>query len=236
MIPPRADLFFAALRSGLLGPTLSLTEVEGCEAILQATQDWPVSWTAYALATAYHETAHTMQPVREIGGEAYFCRMYDCTGARPNVARDLGNIRPGDGVKFSGRGYVQLTGRTNYTRFGLVDDPDRALDPLTAAQILEQGMRRGLFSGRKLGEFLPSTGPAVLAQFIEARRVINYRDRAEMIAGYALQFQDALIAGGCADAVKPLAPVMVAAAAPVSAPVPVSVNSGWVSRLWSRFA
>lgn len=197
MIPPHADRFFAALRTGLLGPTLSPNEVCGCNAILTACQGWPTSWTAYALATAYHETAHTMQPVKEYGGDAYFRRMYDPEGLRPDVAKTLGNTQPGDGVTFCGRGYVQLTGRANYVRCGLADDPDQALDPDTAAQILEQGMRQGTFSGRKLGDFLPLSGQVTRALYVAARWVINRQDRADLIADYALKFQDALIAGGC---------------------------------------
>jgi hypothetical protein len=198
MIPPHPDRFFAAIRSGLLGPTLSPGEVEGCNAILTACKAWPTSWTAYALATAYHETAHTMQPVREIGGEAYFRRMYDITGNRPEVAKDLGNSQPGDGATFCGRGFVQLTGRANYAKCGIENDPDQALNPAKAAEILEQGMRQGLFSGRKLIDFLPMSGRATRARFMAARWVINRQDRADLIADYALRFQDALIVAGCA--------------------------------------
>jgi putative chitinase len=56
--------------------------------------------------------------------------------------KDLGNHGAGDGARFKGRGYVQLTGRVNYARFGpevgadLIADPDRALEKVTAARIL----------------------------------------------------------------------------------------------------
>jgi putative chitinase len=57
---------------------------------------------------------------------------------------DLGNEGPPDGARFRGRGFVQLTGRDNYRRFGwelglgdgLLDDPERANEPATAAALL----------------------------------------------------------------------------------------------------
>jgi len=57
---------------------------------------------------------------------------------------DLGNTQPGDGARFIGRGYVQITGRANYKRYGteisvdLIEDPQKAEDPLIAARILAQ--------------------------------------------------------------------------------------------------
>jgi putative chitinase len=197
MIPPRPERFFAALRSGLFAPGLSQGEVDGINAILAACAGWPLSWTAYALATAFHETAHTMQPVVEFGGPAYFARMYDPEGLRPAVAARLGNTEAGDGCRFCGRGYVQLTGRANYERAGLAEDPEKALEPAVAAAVLERGLREGWF-GRRLMDVLPLGGPARRAQFVAARRAVNGQDRAELIADYAMRFQDALIAAGCA--------------------------------------
>jgi hypothetical protein len=60
---------------------------------------------------------------------------------------DLGNTQPGDGPRFKGRGYVQLTGRFNYTRVGgqigvdLVAAPDLANDPTLAGLILAQFLK-----------------------------------------------------------------------------------------------
>jgi putative chitinase len=56
--------------------------------------------------------------------------------------KDLGNTGPPDGANFRGRGFVQLTGRANYTQYGaeigkdLVGNPELANDPLIAAELL----------------------------------------------------------------------------------------------------
>ena len=169
--------------------------------LLDKLHGLPVSWVAYALATTWHETAATMQPIKEHGGPAYFKRMYDKDGNRPHVAKVLGNTMPGDGVLFAGRGYVQLTGRTNYERAGkatgypLVGNPDLAMRPDIAAEILRAGMLEGWFTGRKFSSALPDA-IATRAQFAGARRIINGVDKADKIAGYAIDFQAALIAGG----------------------------------------
>jgi putative chitinase len=194
-------VFFDALRAGLLGPTLVPDEVNGCNAILDACDGWPIAWAAYALATAYHETGHTMQPIKEWGSEAYYTRMYDITGLRPSKARELGNLRPGDGPRYCGRGYVQITGRGLYAKAEKVTGqplearPELALNPAVAATILRSGMSEGWFTGKKLADYLPTSGPATRSQLTPARRIINGTDRADDIALYALQFQEALTRG-----------------------------------------
>lgn len=194
--------FFDHCRSGVMGPTLDNDEVSGAGAILDAMAGAPLAWCAYALATAWHETAHSMQPIKEYGGPAYFTRMYDPKGQRPSLAKANGNTVPGDGIKYCGRGYVQLTWRNNYKRAGekigypLEGNPDLAMRPDIAAMIMRRGMEEGWFTGKAFDHFLPKQGSADRAAYVNARRIINGADKAGQIADYALRFQAALQAGG----------------------------------------
>lgn len=135
---------------------------------------------AYVLATVRHETAGQFRPIKEFGTGKYFEARY---GGR----KDLGNVHSGDGALFCGRGYVQITGRRNYRVFGhllglpLEAQPDLALDHETALRILVIGFRDGLFTGRKLSDYVSGTR----RDFVGARRCINGQDRARLIAGYA---------------------------------------------------
>lgn len=72
--------------------------------------------------------ARVFLPIREYGNVAYFTKMYDIKGARPAKAKELGNLAPGDGAKYCGRGFVQTTGKNNYAELNpilrkLMNDP-----------------------------------------------------------------------------------------------------------------
>lgn len=179
--------FFAGVKA--VTGTLTQGQVDGFNALLAAMERWPVSWAAYGLATAYHETAATMQPIKERGGDAYFKRRYDIAGENPNLAKRLGNLQAGDGARYAGRGYVQITGRSNYAKFGIVNEPDKALQPALAAKIMVDGMEKGTFTGKKLSDYLPG-------DYVSARKIVNGSDQAHKLAGYARAFEDALTAGG----------------------------------------
>lgn len=79
--------------------------------------------------------------LRELGGQSYFFKMYDLAGARPQVAKRLGNVNPGDGIRYCGRGLIQLTGRSNYRTTGkrigldLEHSPELAEQPANAVLI-----------------------------------------------------------------------------------------------------
>lgn len=75
------------------------------------------------------------------------------SGAGYEGRTDLGNIYPGDGVRYKGRGIFQLTGRSNYITFGnaigvdLVNNPEMAEDPKISVQTaLEYWKNRDLNS------------------------------------------------------------------------------------------
>jgi hypothetical protein len=193
--------FFASVKAAnLLGPSLDQSEVDGVNAILAAcgAAGWGPKWTAYALATADRETGGTMQPIKEWGGPSYFTRMYDVQGRDPVRARKMGNTIPGDGVRYCGRGYVQLTWKANYAKAGealgypLVGNPDLAMRPDIAAAIMVRGMAEGWFTGKKLSDYIT----ADRADFVNARRIINGTDKAREIAAEAGHYLGALTAGG----------------------------------------
>ncbi len=146
---------------------------------------------AYGLATFKWETANTFQPIYERGPASYFSRYEPDTA----IGKRLGNTEPGDGYLFRGRGFVQLTGRANYTKTGellgidLVDDPDQALRPDVAYRIAARGMRDGWFTGRKLADHIAS---GAAPDFVSARKIINALDHARDIAGIARKFQTVL--------------------------------------------
>ncbi len=191
-------VFFDIVRKRLFGNTLTQSQVDGCNAILDGWESRPelidLRWLAYMLATAKHETGHTMQPIKEYGGNGYFFRMYDPEGDRGEFAKRNGNIYPGDGIKFHGRGYVQLTWRSNYQKMAaltgvdLVGHPELALDPKIAALVMFDGMKGGLFTGVGLPKYFNATTDDP----VNARRIINGTDKADVIAGYHHDFLTAL--------------------------------------------
>ena len=178
--------FFDVVR-GYFGPLVQ-HQVNGFNALLNATADLPVRHRAYILATAFHETARTMQPITEYGSRAYFNK-YEPTTEK---GRELGNTLLGDGYRYRGRGYVQITGRRNYMRASLAtgrdltDDPDKALDPKLAAIIIVKGMTQGWFTTKRLSDY---------TEYPDMRRVVNGIDKAILIAGYADKFEAALKSG-----------------------------------------
>jgi hypothetical protein len=142
-------------------------------------QDLTRAQIAYVLATAEHESA-SFGTLEEFASGTMF-----------EGREDLGNTQPGDGPRFKGRGYVQLTGRLNYTAYAnrsgiqVVQLPVILMNwPALSVWVLVDGMRRGAYTGHRLDKFVNKTKQ----DFINARRVVNGLDRAEKIAKLATQW------------------------------------------------
>lgn len=79
-----------------------------------------------------------------VNPQVYFESKY---GLGTSVGSRLGNTQPGDGYKYRGRGFIQLTGRYNYGRYGneigvdLQNNPDLALQPDIAARVFARYFR-----------------------------------------------------------------------------------------------
>jgi hypothetical protein len=140
-----------------------------------------VRWAAYMLATVKHECADRWQPVEEYGKGAG--RPY---GEPVTVVSADGQPHVNT---YYGRGYVQITWKDNYARLGkaigvsdqLVIFPEKALDPSMAYRIMSEGMRRGLFTGRKLADDINDHR----CDYRQARQIINGLDQADRIAAYS---------------------------------------------------
>jgi hypothetical protein len=155
---------------------------------------------AYVLATVYHETAYTMQPIAEYGGTDY--------------------LKSKKYWPYYGRGFVQLTWKENYKKasdkFGVdfVSHPEKVMDIKYAVPILFDGMIEGWFTGKSLSDYIDGIDESEQEDFKEyeqARRIINGVDKKSQIARHAVSFWMALEASA-----EPLqAPL------PVPAPLPL---------------
>lgn len=126
---------------------------------------------AGALATVRVEVGKNFKPIMEYAsGEAYEGR------------KDLGNTSPGDGVRYKGRGYIQITGKANYSTYGnkigvdLINNPDLALTVENSSKILAH-----YFNDRKVIQ-------ACLAKdWLTVRKLVNGVNR---LTGYPNGWQE----------------------------------------------
>ncbi|WP_043062921.1 chitinase [Brucella anthropi] len=203
--------FFAYARRAPFGGRLSQAQVDGTSAILAEAdrRGLPDEQTAYVLATAFHETGGKMQPIEENLNyttaaqikKTWPSRFSTVAAAQPYVRNPkalankvyggrMGNIRPNDGWLYRGRALAQITGKDNYKKYGLGDNPDAALEMATAIRILFDGMINGKFTGKRLADFFGGGKEDPVG----ARAIVNGTDKASLIAGYYRNFLDSLVA------------------------------------------
>lgn len=208
--------FFDGVKVSLFGGSLSQPQVDGIEAIIAFWESTyrvlDMRFIAYSLATVYHETAQTMQPIEEYGH-----------GRGHPYGQPAG---PWHQV-YDGNGDVQLTWLANYqkaqdrlTKLGLIEagvdivkNPALARRLDIAVKILVIGMMEGWFTNKRLAEYFNQ----IANDPVGARRIINGTDRANLIANYFGDFLTALTAA-YTDVVAPATP-------PEQIPVPTHIDA-----------
>lgn len=130
----------------------------------------------FGIATPQRQAAFLAQIGHESGGLHWINEIWGPTPAqrRYEVRQDLGNNQPGDGYKYRGRGWIQLTGRDNYRRATMrlrerfEDCPDFEENPELVAT--------ARWAAMTAGDFWFNAGLNVLAdkgQFETITRIIN---------------------------------------------------------------
>ena len=196
-------VFFNSLRGSSLFPRgITASQVKGMEGLLESFLthgDGKSDTLAYGLATAYHETATRMTPVREglattdAGARSAVNRLALRRGPNSAVAR-YAKPQPPYGHVYYGRGHIQLTWKENYAKSSadagvdLVKHPDQMLDPTISGRVLWRGLLDGRWNSRGFGlRHYLDTG-----DLINARRTVNILDKAKEIAGYHRVFLKAV--------------------------------------------
>lgn len=192
-------IFFDSVRGPLFGGSLTQSAVDNMNIVLDYWQanhrSKPRAQLAYILATMRHEVGAAMKPVRERFASS------DAQARRALAGAAYGGSAGPFGNAYYGRGYVQLTWIKNYQKQGrklglnLVQNPDLVLQPGVAVKVLVEGMLDGDFTGKSLDDYITGSRQ----DFVNARRIVNKLDRAELIAGYARRFLRAIDAASDGD-------------------------------------
>ena len=191
--------FFAYARRAPFGGRLSQQQVDGLSAILDEAVKRRLSdeMTAYVLATAFHETAARMWPIKETQKAGEKSVSDKTVVSRLDHAWAAGKLKQVKkpywrfdkfGMAWFGRGFAQITHEPNYKKFGIAGDPGKALELSTAIRVLFEGMIDGKFTGHKLSDYF-GVGKADPEG---GRRIVNGTDKASLIAGYYRNFFDSL--------------------------------------------
>ena len=208
--------FYATLRkrkNPLFGDRISDRQIAGMEGIIKAftdevgepDPDLRAKFLAYTLATAYHETARRMSPVRETlanSDEQAINRLERWARQNGRTTNIYWRPEPPYGHAYFGRGQVQLTWKSNYEASSedagvdLVADPNKMLDPEISARVMIRGLLDGRWNAHGVGLMTYLRREDLQG----ARRTVNITDRWIEIAGHYAHFLDAIMTAGGAPA------------------------------------
>lgn len=174
-------IFFAGVRKNF--GSLNQGQVDGFNHILEEWERRALTdlrWLAYILASVWHETAFTMQPIVERGSAAYL-------QGKPYYP-------------WIGRGLIQITWKKNYDKFGIKDPADALAWPV-ALRVLFDGMIKGMFTGKGLPQYFNDR----VNDPRNARRIVNGLDKASEITAHHAKFLGILKLAHAVAAPLPLA-------------------------------
>ncbi len=169
--------FFDLVRESLFDGKLRGSQIIGIKNIANSCIKYGVKdkrQIAYILATVFHETAKKMQPVKEFGSDTYLMSK----AYYPYYGRDL----------------CQTTWKVNYEKvknfsgIDVVANPDLIGQMPLAADVAVVFMKNGWYTTKKLSMYFNEE----IEDAVNARRIINGKDKAELIAVYYNKFLTAL--------------------------------------------
>ena len=187
--------FYISIKLNLFKTELTPKQIEGMDAILTYWENngfHDGRHLAYVFATAAWETDKTMQPIEEYG---------------KGKTRPYGRKQKYSGEKYTtpdkiyfGRGHTQNTWFEIYEKltklakkqgkdWDFLNNPELLLQMEQSVWATFTAMGTGLYTGKKLSDYFNDTKEDP----INARRIINSLDKAELIAGYYYKFLNAII-------------------------------------------
>ena len=182
-------VFYDFIRNLPFGGKISPDQFDGIEKILAYQElnhpDMDDRWLAYILATVFHETARTMQPIRE----------------QDNKNKTY--LKSKKYYPYYGRGLIQITWKENYEKYG-IEKPDDALTWPIALYVLFHGMIEGEFRKDKIGKVglrryfnTKVDNPTMARLIVNGYRTVDGQkedlpDKASLIAQYHKNFLDAI--------------------------------------------
>lgn len=188
--------FYDFIRPSLFSGKISTKQLEGLEAILEGASKYnlvDLRQLSYVLATVYHETDKTMQPIEEYGkGKAHkYGKKIKYSGKSYSYPDKI----------YYGRGHTQNTWYEIYEKlshlkvaidnnWNFLETPELLLLTEPSVFATFYAMQNGLYTGKKLSDYINDKK----TDFVNARRIINGTDKAQVIADIADKFYFALVA------------------------------------------
>ena len=173
--------FYDAIRH-MFDNGISSVQVKVIDGLIDSGENLTDHELAYIMATAYGEAKFI--PQRE-NMNYTTSRIEKVWPNRPDaikfarnpqkLANSVYNGRLGnregsnDGWLYRGGGIDQCTGRVNYEKIGIPDNPDAILEPSFAVKSIINGMTTGRYTGKMLKDYIRPDG----FDFIGARAIIN---------------------------------------------------------------